>query len=317
MHSPIYLAICAASLLTVLLFGYPDLQTMVIIAAIAIAVLGVPHGGLDHWTGRRLLQSRFASRWWMVFFPTYIMVGFLFAFGWYLLPSITVIIFFLFSAWHFGREDQLSGPNITSGSKATRVIDHLVSASVGGLVIWVPAVARPEEMRSLLGLIIPGDAGNASANIVAVAQLIAACLIPAAAINVFARLIESTRDCRRWVPLATALLATYAPILISFSVYFCVWHSCQGLMRLRREEALDVKQFIRNVLPLSTGAIVGLIAIGWWLQGSSTERLIDPRSMATLQATFIGLSAIAIPHLLLHECDSLLAPSRTRYQVNP
>jgi len=315
MHSPVYLAICTASLGSMLLFGTPELISIVFIAALAIAVLGVPHGGLDHWTGRRLLQRRFATGWWAVFFPAYLFVGSVFALGWFLAPTMTVILFFLVSAWHFGREDQQSNHNDLSTSRINRAIDHVVAASVGGLVIWIPALIRPDEMQSLLSLIVPTTGIEPAIRIVEVTQIIAACFVPLAAFIVITRMVTSPLKCNRWVPLATAAIATCMPILISFSIYFCGWHSWQGLQRLRRDECLATSEFVRCVAPLSVAAIIGVVAAGWWLQDSSNVRLAEGQVSALLRTVFIGLSAIAVPHLFLHELDSMLVRPRPNNEV--
>jgi len=302
MHSPVYLAICAAAVSSMLLFGAPELSSMVLAAALAIAVLGVPHGGLDHWTGRRLLVERFGERWWAVFFPTYLLIGIAFAAGWFAFPTITVLIFFLISAWHFGREEQQADGAVVGFSRTGRLFQHGIATAVGGLVIWVPAVARPDEMRSLLGLIIPDNNPETAFRIVAITQSMATILLPVALVSVIARLAKSPLECDRLVPLATAIVAVVMPILISFAIYFCAWHSWQGLQRLRRDESLPIGEFVRRIAPLSVAAILGVAAVGWWMQGWDAESLISGQTSASLRTLFIGLSAIAVPHLFLHEC---------------
>lgn len=304
MHSPVYLAICAASLSAMLVFGAPDLTSMVFASALAIAILGVPHGGLDHWTGRRLLQCSLTRWWWTFFFPAYLFVGIVFALGWIVAPVLTVVLFFLISAWHFGREEQQSNPSHSRTSRQHQAIKHIVAAAVGGLVIWIPVLVRPDEMQSLLSLIVPTTDVETTKHIVEVTRMIAACLVPFAIVRVIAGLVRSPLDCGGWVPLATGTIAFYIPLLISFSIYFCGWHSWQGLRRLRREEGLTVSEFVRCVAPLSAAAILGVVAVGWWMQGGSADSLFEGQTSATLRTLFIGLSAIAVPHLLLHEFAS-------------
>lgn len=284
------------------MFGSPELSSMVLAAAFAIAVLGVPHGGLDHWTGKRLLADRFGDRWWAVFFPTYLFVGVAFAAGWFAIPTITVLLFFLVSAWHFGREEQLASDLDAASSRIGRLLQHAIATAVGGLVIWVPAVARPDEMRALLGLIIPDNQAETAFRIVAITQAIAILLLPLALVSVIVRLAQSPLDCDRWVPLATTIAAVILPILLSFSIYFCAWHSWQGLQRLRRDESLAVGEFVRRIAPLSVAAIFGVAAVGWWMQVGVAESLVTGHTSSSLRAVFIGLSAIAVPHLVLHEC---------------
>lgn len=303
MHSKIYLAIGSAAIGATLIYGTPELSIMVFGVALAIALFGVPHGGLDHWTGRRLLNDRFASGWWAVFFPAYLFVAGTFAAGWFVMPTLTVILFFLISAWHFGREDQHAGGLSTTGVRQNHLMNHVTAMAVGGLVIWIPAVARPDEMRGLLRLIVPTGDIETTSRIVNTTQAIALCMLPISALAIVTRVYESPRDVDRWVPVATAAMAIAIPILLSFAIYFCGWHSWQGLQRMRREEGLSARSFIRAVVPLSVAAILGVVATGWWMLGDAMHSLQDPTTAHALSTVFIGLSAIAVPHLFLHEIN--------------
>ncbi len=288
---------------------------MVILATLAIALIGVPHGGLDHWIGRRLLEPRFQNDWWIVFFPSYLATGVAVAVGWFVVPSLTVVLFFLASAWHFGREDQQTERNLEGSFWMARLFNHAAATAIGGLVIWVPASVRPDEFRAILRLIVPTETLESSNTIVAATQAIAWCLIPLASIIVIHRLIAAPTNLCRWIPTVTAAVAVVLPIILSFSLYFCVWHSWQGLQRLRRHEALSILDFARHVAPLSISAIVGVAMIGWsgsrWLDGLLT---VD-QTRDTVRTLFIGLSSIAVPHLILHEVHSFTSSSHTKLEV--
>ncbi|HBJ34011.1 MAG TPA: hypothetical protein DDZ51_04445 [Planctomycetaceae bacterium] len=315
MHSPVYLAICTVSLSSMLWLGAPGLTSTVLGSTLAIAVLGVPHGGLDHWTGRRLLRERFKDHWWAIFFPAYLLVGLVFALGWIAAPTTSVVLFFLISAWHFGREDQQASNRSARWSSTERAARHVAAVAVGGLVIWVPALARPDEMRSLLQMIVPAESIDSAIRIVDATRMVASVLVPLAIGFIIASLVESPLALERWVPVATVAIAIFAPILISFSVYFCGWHSWLGLQRLRREESLSVAQFVRHVAPLSVAAILGVAVAGWWLQGAAVDSILQGQTSPSLRIVFIGLSAIAVPHLLLHELDSSIDRSPSIQEV--
>lgn len=311
MHSQVYLAICVAACCIALWIGQPDLGVMILAASLAIAVLGVPHGGLDHWVGRRLLESRLPRSWWVAFFPAYLFIGLGFAAGWYWFPSATVVVFFVVSAWHFGREDNYASEGSYSFMPAFRFVAHLVATAVGGIVIWIPAITRSDELQSLLSLITPAADLGVVTKIVFLTQAIAFALLPIAGLQVLRGLIESPRDFTRWVPVATAIASAVLPILISFTIFFCGWHSWQGLRRLRTEEGLSGFQFALHITPLSMAAVVGVASIGWWLQRASGFENFDK---SILQMAFIGLSAIAVPHLILHEIYAFSDRSSARLE---
>jgi Brp/Blh family beta-carotene 15,15'-monooxygenase len=110
------------------------------------------------------------------------------------------------------------------------------------------------------------------------------------------------------------LFAVTSP-LVSFPVYFCGWHSARGLERLRRELGESWPELVRSLAPLTVGAIA-LIGLAAWLVlggGGWNGTLI--------RATFVGLSAVAVPHLLLHGvaplCESSVQRRMQSLRVKP
>jgi Brp/Blh family beta-carotene 15,15'-monooxygenase len=310
MHAPVYLAICATAIVMLSTFGNPNQFTMVVIAAASIAALGVPHGGLDHWTGRNLLVNRFAGRWWLMFFPLYLVVAVIAGLGWIAAPSLTLLLFFLLSAWHFGREDQKVSSAERGNETGRRLFRQLQAVAVGGLVIWIPAVVRGEEFYALLATILPPENRGAAITIVRFTRSVAIVLIPLAIGSVVAGIIARPTSPKQWVPIGTIAMSIGLPILLSFSIYFSFWHSWQGLRRLRREQSLSTARFALSVAPLSVAAVVMIGLSGTYLHGIWTTGHSQWNESAALRTIFIGLSAIAVPHVLLHEshgfCSKLL-----------
>jgi Brp/Blh family beta-carotene 15,15'-monooxygenase len=310
----IYFAICIASIGVTVVLGAPDWQTLVLMSALCIAIIGVPHGGLDHWTGRRLLVARFGSKWWIVFFPAYLAIAFAFAIAWYVVPVATVLLFFLLSAWHFGREDekacecsivQFTGSAMTeSWTRALyhRCVGFLRSIAVGGLVIWIPSLCRSDEMRWLLSVIIPSSGTGDAEQVVEWTQRLSLVFVPVAGFVVGRDLLKLPSVAKNWVPLATVAIGIGTPILLSFTIYFCAWHSMQGLRRLRRQEELSHLSFAYATLPLSISAVAGTVIAGWLFHDATTA-IANGEQFPVLQMLFIGLSAIAVPHVLLHELE--------------
>jgi len=274
----------------------PGRLFLVALTVLGVAILGVPHGGLDHWTGRRWLKPRFGGAWWSLFFPAYLAVAVFVAVGWFWMPTATVLIFFLLSAWHFGLDDEPLG--FRNSSPPTGWSRHLTAIAVGGLVIWVPAVWRSGEMSQILSTVLPGNLSVSVSGIVTMTRWLAALFLPVAGAVILRGLSnEATRQAAVRNGLLWIVCVT-TPIFVSFGLYFCLWHSVRGLNSLRRESGLSTARFIAAVSPLSVSA-VGLIALGSfvWNGTSGTGRAL---SAEAIQALFIGLSAIAVPHLLLH-----------------
>lgn len=322
----LYIAICIMLMTAVWLFGAPEFSALVLSAATLVAVLGVPHGGLDHWTGRRLLASHFRDRWWWMFFPGYLAVGLAVAAAWFAFPVLTVLGFFLLSAWHFGREDQHRIAEIQRTKRSSATVEHLSAIALGGLVIWIPAIVRPFEMEGLLRMIVPSNDSQDAARIVQWTQWLAMVLCPMAILFLVRQLLSDRAnrigskgsngaiDWSVWVPLATAGIAAVTPILVSFTAYFCFWHSMLGLSRLRSQEGLTRPQFMMAVLPLSALAVGGVATLGFLVRFGDGGPAIHAIP-ASLQTLFIGLSAIAVPHLLLHEWSDLAQRKQAKMEV--
>jgi O-antigen/teichoic acid export membrane protein len=96
-----------------------------------------------------------------------------------------------------------------------------------------------------------------------------------------------------------ALLAVANP-LVGFLVYFCGWHSVRGLKRLRRELGESWIRLAVSLAPMTVGAVV-LISLATLtvLRTTSWDETL-------IRATFVGLSAVAVPHLVVHGVAPLL-----------
>lgn len=268
----------------------------VLAAGIALGVLliGLPHGGLDQKIGLRLLNNFQRPVALAIFFGSYLFIAATVIAGWFVNPQMTILAFFSLSAWHFGLEEE-TRENLSW-------LDQLGGFARGGMVIWIPASFQGEAVTNLLSMILP--AGESSVGI-QVVNTIRVCSPVLIAILLFdtvfsARTTQTSfggmthRDLHRIRVLAFAVLFATADPLISFGVYFCAWHSIIGLVHLRDEFRFSNFELAQNLLPLS------LLAIALFVAGFGVSSSINLFAPAVIQTIFIGLSAVAIPHLLLH-----------------
>jgi len=287
MHHSLICILSGLAVLSSVLGLTLDPSVAIVALAIGIAAIGVPHGSLDHVFGRRLLEPRLGRFWRMSFFAAYSTTAVVVAAGWLIMPLATAIFFFIVSAWHFGMEDE----PVTGLTGWRR---HRDAIALGGMLIWVPSLFRAEEMRGILSSIVPSAMPISSPQIVFVTQGIALLML---AIAMFAVAATASSPFRWWVALryvTFAILFATTPILVSFGIYFCLWHSVRGLQFLKTEMNISLVRFVAALLPLTIGAAM-LIGIGafWWSEGRTV-------SSELTRSIFIGLSAIAVPHLLLH-----------------
>ena len=276
--------------------------------AVLVLVIGLPHGAADHRFARPRLEPVLGTAWLPAFLAGYLAVAVAIAGGWFMAPAATIVAFFLASAWHFGQEE----PHLPIGPPCLRPVFRFAR---GGLLIWTPLVFRGGEVCEILGLVAPGGLGPAIED---ATHLLTACswvMLPIAAVawGLQGVVAGKRRGLVRWVlfqdnALVASLVALFAMTspLVSFPVYFCGWHSARGLKRLRRELDESWLELAASLAPLTVGAIA-LIGLGSWLvlEASGWNETL-------IRATFIGLSAVAVPHLLLHGVAPLFAASARR-----
>ena len=256
--------------------------------AVAVVVVGLPHGGLDHRVGRAVFRPRFGPRWPVLFLTGYLLVGACVLAGWAVAPVGTIGLFFALSAVHFAATE--SGP----WWRATLF---------GGMPIWLPLLARPTETATLLGWITPGGI-DLTSSLAAFRPGLSAVAAGAAVVWAVGVMTSARRGDRDGLfdglrlAVSAGMLAV-APVLVAFAVCFCGWHSLRELGRLAaRAEPLDpVRGFKRVAVAAAPLALLaaGLAAGGAW--ASSAGREVGP---VVVQAVFLGLSAVAVPHILLH-----------------
>jgi len=292
MHNFIFCTVCTG-VITLVGLGFTMMPVIYAVAlAIAICLVGVPHGGLDSLTGKQLLAPIVGRYWSWFFFSGYLAVAAFVVLGWIVVPLGTAILFFLVSAWHFGWEDDESRSRI-------HLWNHLAAMALGGLVIWIPALCRPSEMQSILEWIVPGSMRTSGAEIVTAARFLGFIFVSIAIADFGFSLARRTNnkvgmDSRLVRNGLLVVLFASTPILFSFGLYFCGWHSILALAHIRKEHRMTKSELLIAVLPLSLVAI-GLAGAATWFWSSGREL-----SAELSRSLFIGLSSIAVPHLLLH-----------------
>jgi Brp/Blh family beta-carotene 15,15'-monooxygenase len=278
------------------------------ILTLLVAVVGLPHGAADHRFARPRLEPLLGPSWLPVFLGFYATVMAAVLAGWAATPAATIVLFFLASAWHFGREDPRP--------IAPRCLRPVLRFARGGLVIWIPLLVHAADVDSILGIVAPAAAGSAIRQAVA---LLTACSWVMFAVAVAGWASQGAAAVRRGGAIRRVLLVDNALVaslvvlfavvgpLAGFLVYFCAWHSVRGLRRLGAELGESWPQLAASLAP-PTGAAIVLIGLVAWL-GLGTAGW----SEVLVRATFVGLSAVAMPHLLLHGVAPVLekvAPRR-------
>jgi Brp/Blh family beta-carotene 15,15'-monooxygenase len=137
----------AINIFCILIFKYSNLSISTIFCLLLILIIGVSHGSLDHIKGKKLLKL-FNIKSNYIFYITYILISTTVIITWMLLPSITLIIFFIIASYHFGKEDTQF--LINDSSYFTQILYFLK----GFLIILAPLFFHFQETIAIFKLLL-------------------------------------------------------------------------------------------------------------------------------------------------------------------
>ncbi|NBC21527.1 MAG: beta-carotene 15,15'-dioxygenase, Brp/Blh family [Alphaproteobacteria bacterium] len=275
----------------VVLAAAPWLNTLapsarIAIALTAIAVVGLPHGAGDAWlAARHGLLSRPAPA--MLFLGGYVMLAGLVILIWLAAPVISLAVFLLVSAWHFGGDF----------ARNEELVRRL---SAGVALLGAPALFWPDAVASIY-MALSGEA----AEILVGWQshlFVPACLV------FFAVSLLPRPDSSTWRPIfemgALILLAAALTPLLWFTVYFAGLHSPRHFKGLFMQAGPGERARLAGLSALATLASLVFGVCAAILLVSSGVEIND----ALVNVIFVGLAALTVPHMALVDGRLLDAP---------
>ncbi|MEM9673569.1 MAG: Brp/Blh family beta-carotene 15,15'-dioxygenase [Cyclobacteriaceae bacterium] len=290
-----YGSVALVTLLVALLgFVFPQFlqQIELVLFTLIILMIGVPHGATDHLLDQFSKGKKFTYR---TFLLTYIVLGVIYTVLWYFLPQLSLLVFIVISTYHFGqsqllylRMSQHHWLKIASymlwGSytlcciillnwdESWLILDELFPSL---LVVILPYLDLIPYLLGLLfftnvGLFVVFYAQGQMQKREFVGELINLGLI--------------------------AALAYFTPLLVSFAIYFGLWHSLisvrieiQKLRTYRR--SFSAIKFAKTALPLSLSTLVIFVVI--FLLNTQFALFQSPYLLF-----FILISVLTLPHVL-------------------
>ena len=274
--------------------GEIPLKVQLMYFAIMIGATGIPHGALDHIiaktsaisTGKNFSIQQFLGR--------YVLAILVYSAAWIFFPGMSLVIFLLISAWHFGETD-LSNADDTWSWNLSRLL-------WGSLVLMIILLSHLDETTSVVLRITKGSMfaqttmEHIRVNGIYYFGVAASLFFAIAAIanrkNKIKISIQYTINL-----LVILLLCSQLPLLPAFALYFGGWHAIKSfeiifkfLHEAKEEMAAKPLTLWKNALPMTFLAAVGFIFMAFIWKGTGLK--MDP-----LPAIFIFLSIITLPHL--------------------
>jgi Brp/Blh family beta-carotene 15,15'-monooxygenase len=287
-------AVAIATVLSLLFsqwLGTNSLAWQLVLATIALAI-GIPHGALDHLvTLPKAAPIRMA-----LFIILYVAIALLAIYAilrWNVWGFIFVVIM---SATHFGIGDAafLSEKDALSGS--SRIPAWFYAPAAGLLPVAIPLVNNrsTDALEKVNPALINWHRGFTTEILMAVAVVTTLCLLA---------LLQRKRYRDALDILLLAALASFAPPLVAFAVYFGCWHAMRHTARLTsllpNSESAYLRgrpgqAFVAAVIP-GLPALVGTLIFVVILAGFSQQDLSDK----FLWLTLVTIWALTVPHMIV------------------
>lgn len=264
-----------------LLSSFQDFGYLNLIAILGIFLIGMPHGSFDGAIAMHLGIANKPSKF-VTFLVSYVLLSAVVVATWILLPALTLILFLLISAFHFGSRDSIIE------EKGIKLIE---SITLGGIVIVAISQFHRTEVDAIYSYLINGN----TAVVWAIIDVLTLGVILG-----FMECLTINSGGERWRKKAIevgVLLAIFAvvPPLVGFSIYFCLVHSSRHFKEIYStlSESVGKKNIQLQAL--------GLTALTWIFGLTAFYFLADVTDPgpAILRVTFIGLAALTVPHMIL------------------
>ncbi|WP_353202963.1 Brp/Blh family beta-carotene 15,15'-dioxygenase [Polynucleobacter sp.] len=267
-------SILAIGIVIISIFWQPtDSLIYLIILAIIIFFLGVPHGALDPIFAKKLLP---VSTWqsWSYFVLLYGLLGLVMIIFWVFSPLLFMITFLCLSVLHFSRDLENTAPKITK-------------LLYGSAVIVLPTLLHYDVMVNLFTLILNQNDGLLIVNFLHTIAL------PYLILLILSIAFETYRNTFQAMELvAVSLLAIFVQPLMSFTIFFCGMHSVRHMLRTQYYSQLGWKKILlTSLLPMLGVVLIALLSWIFLLESPNYPRI--------LQLIFVGLACLTVPHMLL------------------
>ena len=256
-------------------------KNITIVCFFLIATIGVSHGSLDNFKGNKLLKIlKIKNK--FLFYLIYIFVSLAVIGSWLIFPLLTLAIFLIVAAYHFGKEDSVFG-------KVNKFkLLNLLLFLKGSLIILAPLYFHHYETIQIFEIL---GVKLIQYNISLIIILMSLSLISNFFINknILLSLLDSFT--------VIILNMNFEPLL-AFTVYFCFLHSIRHSLSLVQDiNSKNFKKgligFLKKALPLTIMTAFGFLIAVLLL---NEYYLLDS---AILKVIFIGLASLTFPHILL------------------
>ncbi len=283
----------SATLISISLFaGFEsvELSFQVYAALFCIALVGIPHGAIDHVL---FLEARKTK-------PVYFYVFYLGLMGvygvfWQIVPLWSMLFFLVLSAFHFG-ESQFSG--LSAMAKPLRLVLNLAwgCSILSGLVYYnLPEI---QELAMLSDDISPLLRGFDMAVYRLLLPLSTLCTLVILGVGLYRKTVNTERFFTEIYTLALIHFCFFVlPLIVGFTLYFVILHSLKVLKDeftylLVRRQNFSLWEFVKLLSPFTLLSIAGTTLL---LYISHIEWI----EISNVLLVLILISILTLPHSIV------------------
>ena len=291
-HSIIFLFFSTS--LALIFDQFKSLSISPIICLLLILSIGISHGALDNQKGKRLIKLYNINNIYY-FYLIYLIIAATIIIIWLLAPTLSLIIFLVVAAYHFGKED--TEFLITKKSN----IDIILYFLKGILIIIAPLMFHFVETINIFKLLlIQNESFYLFLNFIENNYIISFIFLISLLTNIYFFLKDfKLVNLLIFFDFTSILILNYffAP-LVAFTLYFCFLHSFRHSLSLIAElDKYNFKNglliFIKKAAPLTILTAIFYLLSLYYL---SNHYLVNE---AIYKVIFIGLASLTFPHILL------------------
>ena len=291
-HSFIFFLLC--NIFSLIAFKINTFTISPFICLLLILSIGISHGSLDNFKGRKLFQILKIDNF-SIFYFGYILIALIVIFLWILIPYVSLIIFLMVASYHFGKEDTQF--LIIENSYYNQFLFFLK----GSLIVFAPMYFHFDETISIFRLLlIENETFYKFLDLIESNRVLLYFVILSTLANIllFTKNFELKKFTIFLDYFSILIINYYFSPLVAFTIYFCFLHSIRHSISLMSE--LDennlgngFKIFIKKALPLTFITAIFCV-IGLYLLNNTYNF-----DSSILKIMFIGLASLTFPHILL------------------
>lgn len=254
---------------------------------------GIPHGATDHVIDRFHKAQQGSPFSWGKFLTTYLGAMGLYGVAWYVFPLLSLTIFILISAYHFGQSQLMF---IRTGEND--LLKQLAYLCWGLLILGGIIGFHPVASGEILAVLLDQHLITSWQQYVYVVMVGSGGVLTLILWRFWQKGFLNTRELAIEAGHIVFLLglAYSTSLLISFSIYFGLWHSLSSIsheIQIFKEANADFrwKNFVQYALPFSLMSFVGIGLLIWG--GQMLSAVISPYLLF-----FIAISTLTLPHMV-------------------